>query len=101
MLLLCVAGGELAGVARIMVQLSLFPAINVVVATLPFWCALVERRRNIERPGMEVVREVLRTEFFEMLAAVMACLGRPCMTSLDEEEFVDHPEYRQMVMTVR
>lgn len=38
--------GELREVARLIVDLSRFPAISVVAALLPFWGACVERRRN-------------------------------------------------------
>ena len=45
--------------------------------------------------------QVMRTQMLEMLSCVLACLGRPCMTDLDEQDLVEHEEYRQAVTNVR
>lgn len=116
-------GGELMAVASLLSQLCRYPAMNVVAATLPFWGACIERQRNLPTPsaatptstaapstssapeassekggvaggeGRGLLEEGVQAQ---MYLAMVECLGRPCMTALDEEDFVDEEEYRQV-----
>ena len=92
--------GELTHIGWLLARVCSYPALNVVAATLPFWGACTERQRDLgaaAQSGSLLAEGVAA----QMLVGVMACLGRGSMSPLDEEDYVDHDEYRQAVMALR
>ena len=93
-------GGELSHVGWLLARACSYPALNVVAATLPFWGACTERQRDLAPASADssLLAEGIEAQ---MLVNVMACLGRGAMSPLDEEDYVEHDEYRQAVMGLR
>jgi hypothetical protein len=92
--------GELTHIGWLLARVCSYPALNVVAATVPFWGACTERQRDLgaAAQGGSLLAEGVEAQ---MLVGVMACLGRGSMSPLDEEDYVDHDEYRQAVMALR